>query len=587
MTKEDIDYIKSLINSSKSNLSIKEKVNLIKSTQNTELVKECLNNENLDLISYEKVQLIISTGDKEYIKSCVKQGSSLNIGSYDIAYLIKIVGEQEYTKECIKNAHNLQIGSWEIIGLLKEIKDINYIKKHIEDRNETTLTSAVKKELIDFINDDEYTKRCIEKAKEFGLTSEDLVPLIGRLKDSEYVKYCIANREKIGLEKSDRLSLIKYTNDIRYIKSCINNKELGLSKGEIAKLFLDLEQTEELENWIKKTYKNDNIAHITLPPEMTIGIEIESEGDFYVEEQKKFYKNWEQKNDATLNGGVEIVSPILKKGDETEIYEVCELLQIMNQHISETCGGHVHIGANYLKTKEDYIKLLEIWGNTEEIMYIISNKKGQAPRDNVLSYAQTISIKIDEALENGEIKIEEGYGVTQLIRQLKKVQTEREASLNLQNIGKSNQNTLEFRLANGTLNPDIWIQNINLFGSIIVAARELQEIEQTNSQTNNKKYILFEDICTKDMSNDEKLESLLQILFKDEQQRNIYRERYEANKDLFKKANLSLSIPHNKKIKFKTSTIGRNLFVGRNPLTAQELQVAKTVLAKEEYEQDR
>ena len=97
--------------------------------------------------------------------------------------------------------------------------------------------------------------------------------------------------------------------------------------------------------------------------------------------------------DASLviGAGIEVVSPILKDNNEDieDIYMVCNMLQEASQEIGSCCGGHVHIGSDYLTSTEAYINLYEIWGNTERIMYIISNEKGEIPRRKVRYYCST------------------------------------------------------------------------------------------------------------------------------------------------------------------------------------------------------
>ena len=91
--------------------------------------------------------------------------------------------------------------------------------------------------------------------------------------------------------------------------------------------------------------------------------------------------------DASLvmGQGVEMVSPILKDTTEDieDIYMVCNMLQECGQEIGNCSGGHVHIGSDYLTSKEAYANLFEVFGDTEKILYIISNEKGTIPRREV------------------------------------------------------------------------------------------------------------------------------------------------------------------------------------------------------------
>jgi len=92
-----------------------------------------------------------------------------------------------------------------------------------------------------------------------------------------------------------------------------------------------------------------------------------------------------QDGSLTIGEGVEVVSPILRDDNEDieDIYMVCNMLDEAGQEIGNCCGGHVHIGSNYLTSKESYANLLEIWGNAERIIYIISNQKEKIPRYKV------------------------------------------------------------------------------------------------------------------------------------------------------------------------------------------------------------
>lgn len=92
-----------------------------------------------------------------------------------------------------------------------------------------------------------------------------------------------------------------------------------------------------------------------------------------------------------MGAGIEVVSPILrdKKEDVEDIYMICNMLQEAGQEIGNCCGGHIHIGSDYLTSKEAYANLFEIFGNTERILYLISNQKGEIPRREVRKTCST------------------------------------------------------------------------------------------------------------------------------------------------------------------------------------------------------
>ena len=196
--------------------------------------------------------------------------------------------------------------------------------------------------------------------------------------------------------------------------------------------------------------------------------------------------------------------------------------------MSERCGGHIHIGADYLTMEESWRNLTEIWGNLEEILYTISNKAGEIPRSGVSEYASPISSDFENIFNSGNVDL---TNEEELKRFIKDAQESRYYGINFMNIEDYN-NTIEFRLANGTIDADTWIQNINLFGGIVRSSEDLAKIQTKpeEERTEEEKNILeyFEQIKSSKISNQEKLEALLSIVIPEEY-RDIYRERYEVN----------------------------------------------------------
>ena len=123
--------------------------------------------------------------------------------------------------------------------------------------------------------------------------------------------------------------------------------------------------------------------------------------------------------------------------------------------MSDNCGGHIHIGTNYLTIEESWSNLGDIWGNTEKILYIISNEVGELPRYKVNQTAKPFSKVLEERLNDERGEVEKKDSKKFMIN----VQNERYYGINFKKF-----DTIEFRLSNGTLNANTWIDNINLFG---------------------------------------------------------------------------------------------------------------------------
>lgn len=239
--------------------------------------------------------------------------------------------------------------------------------------------------------------------------------------------------------------------------------------------------------------------------------------------------------DASLTRGVEVISPILTgDNDKTSqsIKSVCKKLNSLEQTVSENCGGHIHIGSDYLTTSKSWMNLIEIWGNCEPIFYIISNKEGESPRSTVAKFAGPISGSFEESLNGKTVQLESIKDLRAFAKNSQKY--ERYFGINFQNLGNE-RNTIEFRLSNGTIDADTWIENINLFGGLVKMSEELAKIqektEQDRTHEEKRKIECLEKIKDSTISQEEKLEAVLEIIIPEEN-RDIYRKRYSTNSKL-------------------------------------------------------
>ena len=202
------------------------------------------------------------------------------------------------------------------------------------------------------------------------------------------------------------------------------------------------------------------------------------------------------------------------------------------QYSSSRCGGHIHIGADYLTTEHSWDNLKEIIKNTEKILYIISNKAGEIPRDGIFEYAKP-SLGDFEELHNREtLNLESEEDLKKLSW---KIHEDKFYGINFKNVGER-RNTIEFRYPNGPKDSKTWIENINLFGGIVKASEDLAMIQAKpeEQRTNEEKDLLIEIQILKDKnsSDEEKLDALLEIIMPNEKDRYIYRNRYYENKRL-------------------------------------------------------
>ena len=522
------------------------KTKLIKTINKNEFTKKCI----LDRIYLEQediYNLISELNDNNFAIECVKKNilSSDNFTDYVVQSK-----NQQLMKNCIENNNEYGILSSDIFKLLKNIEDVEFIKKCIRNLNE--LKSISKVILILDINEQEFTEECIINFKEYKILYRYILGLLETINNLDIIKRIIKERNKIELSSSNIVVTLVRIDNKDFIKECMEKpEEYGINEDGLNTLKIIYDENYLNNKLQQKEYMNE----LDLPSEMTLGIEIESIGenvDTLKYCQERLLEGWKVKNDDSLipntsvEEGVEVISPILKKTNAEnteEIRRICTILTEVGQKSNESCGGHIHIGADYFKNVESWKNFIDICSNSEEILYIISNKKGEVPRKGVFRFAEPVSGKLEEMIKSGAINLENENDLKNFKEDIKKFQMfictkERRGkyrSINFLNIDNDFKKTIEFRIPNGTIDSDTWIANINLFGGIMRAAKKLSDIQLKNKEdiTVEEMEMLnhFEKIRMNDINQEEKLESILYLAV-NENNREIYRERYIINNTL-------------------------------------------------------
>ena len=536
-----IDYFLQNMNNNVENADVyKFCLILCKYISNKSIVKKIIEDMIYSSAVDEVVALIKATEDPEYIKEKwledVKKMHALGIYGDRAVALIKATGDPEYIKECIENVGKMQalyINGDRAVNLIKETGDSEYIKEKwlenvkkmqalgIEGRNAVILIKATK--------DIEYIKKLLknkEKTKALNIQDFHAIELIRTVEEKEpgyikeYIKNHIKNRKINELESTFLAQVIIMTGDAEFIDYCENSDVLNHETREILDRFTKM-------------------PPVTLPDKMTIGVEIESEGLASREEIAGIIGNlsWKLKPDDTLDDGIEAVplSGLTPSTAGDEIYRACKALCLSGQTISERCGGHIHIGADYLTDLQDWKNLRTIWNNTEKILYIISNRKGEIPRKGVLVYARPISG--NDELKQEIINLENESDLEKFIVETKIIQGTRYSGINYCNVWRKEKNTIEFRLPNGTLDPTTWIENINLFGGLVRVSHELSEImlKSAEQRTEEEKKMLYNYKVIQTEQDERKVAEALIGLCVSQEQMQTYLDRYDENSELLEK----------------------------------------------------
>ncbi len=294
---------------------------------------------------------------------------------------------------------------------------------------------------------------------------------------------------------------------------------------------------EKLKNdaiFFSRTKKSDNTVYVksygeedALPSDLKFGVEIEAAGAMSLNLLGKsgyLFGSYEIKEEGSVSSGVELTSPILQFDDEhlKGIYDVCKFLKENDFEVNFQCGGHIHFSSNYLKTFYEWFLLYYLYTKLERIFFIISNRCGCSPRTLIDLYAFPIGKDFVETFEdiNSVSSADEFIDIVQGISEYKS------DAVNIKNIG-TKMDTIEFRIPNGDIEANIIIENVLLFGNLIVLAKRLAMLPHSKEV-----YTLLKRF---DEATDEEeiLEIFLKMAFKSSKNREIFRKRYKANAPLF------------------------------------------------------
>lgn len=267
----------------------------------------------------------------------------------------------------------------------------------------------------------------------------------------------------------------------------------------------------------------------------------------------------------------EASSPIMKNSlnDLDEIKIICLLFYALGARTHGGTGLHINIGADYFNNNTEALKyLLLIWSECEEIFYKIANKENEEMRvcastlvipikeniqmlfeeknnltlknkrdfdrfiydvqvrnrlNRVLSYTGSYR-EFDLIYQNNE---EERYKIFKkyLGELSKKRETNiRHTSINFNHMDwyKQEKGRIEFRIFNSTFDFEIIMQNLLLIGKLLETSLALAN----KSSCKEEKFIT---LLNNNVSEKEKLNLLLNLLFDNPEEKNIFKKRWKAN----------------------------------------------------------
>lgn len=206
----------------------------------------------------------------------------------------------------------------------------------------------------------------------------------------------------------------------------------------------------------------------------TFGLELEFEhakrekiSNFLIE--YNLVKSWSLKDDVSLNevNGAEITSPILRddKCSYEELKTICNMLKSFSKN-GKYCGGHIHVGTQVLGDKlQSWKNFIKIWSVYENIIFRFSYGEYLTERPYINVYAYPVS----NNLYRDYLNYNNYYcSIDEFIQRIPHSNIQAVEFNNVKNFNKiTYKNTIEFRCPNGSINPVIWQNNVNLFVKLL------------------------------------------------------------------------------------------------------------------------
>lgn len=289
-------------------------------------------------------------------------------------------------------------------------------------------------------------------------------------------------------------------------------------------------------------------------------------------EKENQFDKWVFSKECDRDYMPEASSPIMTNtlNDLNQIKAILMLFEILGAKNNDATGLHINIGADYFLQNENAIKkLLIIWSECEELFYKITNEENKEIR----SFAKNMAIPIKENIqktltENKNIKLDNqesfeefiyniqvrerlsdmfGFSHGELELELMKAKSKNDkynifkkymkeksktdesikfTSINFSHINwnKTDKGRIEFRLFNSTLSMEIIMQNILLIGKLFETSFKL-------ANDNNYKRQEFNDLLNHNVTEEHKLNLLLNLLFDDEKEKQIFKLRWNSVKN--------------------------------------------------------
>ena len=291
--------------------------------------------------------------------------------------------------------------------------------------------------------------------------------------------------------------------------------------------------------------------------------------------KKNEFNKWIFSSESQMYSS-EASTPILQNTlfDLNQIVAICTLYKALNARLNGGTGLHINIGVDYLECNEKAIEnLLKIWGECEELFFKIANPEGEEIRVEARTMATPIKENIQNFFEeDGSVTLntegdmekflyqiqarnrmyyvvsQSGFGPENDVEydlhyaktdeeifdiyhryntEMKKRPNEddkvRWTSINFNHMkwNSDNPGRIEIRIFNSSLEPEIIFQDLLLVGKMF-------EVSLKNAKNPNYKKDAFERLFLHDVTEADKVNHLLDLLFDESKQKEIFKRRWNS-----------------------------------------------------------
>ena len=278
----------------------------------------------------------------------------------------------------------------------------------------------------------------------------------------------ICLQKRGGFVVSENISRIKENNNydiFKFLRPNHNTKLSDMNKQDVKELNLLLDK-----------YYLELRNKLNLNKDFSFGLEIEFEylslfvDPFAIDkdlEKKNLNNEWYTSYESTVGHGAEISSPIMYDNMKywKQLESVCDSIK-KHARTSEFCGGHIHVGAHVLENELKYwLNFLKLWSVYENIIFRFCYGEYLTARPRLNYYALQRESEFSRVYKKA---IQDGTPLKNIIDELAKFKY---SAVNLEEVKDADKfaeyNTIEFRNPNGTLEPIVWQNYVNLLTKLL------------------------------------------------------------------------------------------------------------------------